>query len=77
MSSPPSAVEREHVLSFHGSAGEYFRIWIVNLCFSVITLGICSAWAKVPYFIARQKGYIASRHAYGAEWRDASILARR
>ena len=34
-------------LRFTGQAGEYFRIWIVNICLSVITLGIYSAWAKV------------------------------
>src|SRR5438876_12398000 len=32
---------------FNGRAGEYFAIWIVNLCLSVVTLGIYSAWAKV------------------------------
>lgn len=32
---------------FTGSAGEYFRIWIVNLFFTLITFGIYSAWAKV------------------------------
>jgi uncharacterized membrane protein YjgN (DUF898 family) len=32
---------------FTGSAREYFRIWIVNLFFTLITLGIYSAWAKV------------------------------
>jgi uncharacterized membrane protein YjgN (DUF898 family) len=32
---------------FNGRAGEYFAIWIVNLCLSVLTLGIYSAWAKV------------------------------
>lgn len=32
---------------FDGQAGEYFRIWIVNLCLSILTLGIYSAWAKV------------------------------
>jgi uncharacterized membrane protein YjgN (DUF898 family) len=34
-------------LQFTGTAGEFFRIWIVNLCLSVLTLGIYSAWAKV------------------------------
>ena len=34
-------------LKFTGQAGEYFRIWIVNVCLSVVTLGIYSAWAKV------------------------------
>lgn len=32
---------------FTGSAAEYFRIWIVNLLFSLVTLGIYSPWAKV------------------------------
>lgn len=32
---------------FTGAAGEYFRIWIVNLFFTLITFGIYSAWAKV------------------------------
>jgi uncharacterized membrane protein YjgN (DUF898 family) len=34
-------------LRFTGRAGEYFRIWIVNICLSIVTLGIYSAWAKV------------------------------
>lgn len=34
-------------LRFTGSAGEYFRIWIVNLCLTVVTLGLYSPWAKV------------------------------
>jgi len=33
--------------SFTGTGGEYFRIWIVNLFLTIITLGIYSAWAKV------------------------------
>jgi len=41
---------------FTGSAREYFRIWIVNLFFTLITLGVYSAWAKV-----RKKRYF-----YGA-----------
>lgn len=36
-----------HRLRFTGSGREYFRIWIINLFLSVITLGIYSAWAKV------------------------------
>lgn len=34
-------------LRFTGKAGEYFSIWIVNVCLSILTLGIYSAWAKV------------------------------
>jgi uncharacterized membrane protein YjgN (DUF898 family) len=32
---------------FEGSGKEYFRIWIVNIALSILTLGIYSAWAKV------------------------------
>lgn len=32
---------------FTGNGGEYFRIWIVNLMLTIVTLGIYSAWAKV------------------------------
>src|ERR1700759_3419915 len=42
----PSASART-ALRFEGSAGEYFKIWIVNLVLTIITLGIFSAWAKV------------------------------
>lgn len=38
---------RHHDFEFRGSGGEYFKIWIVNLALSIITLGIFSAWAKV------------------------------
>ena len=33
--------------SFEGSSGEFFRIWIVNIALTILTLGIYSAWAKV------------------------------
>jgi hypothetical protein len=32
---------------FNGTGKEYFRIWIVNLCLTIATAGIYSAWAKV------------------------------
>ena len=32
---------------FKGQAGEFFKIWIVNVMLSIVTLGIYSAWAKV------------------------------
>lgn len=47
--------QRELALKFHGSVREYFRIWIVNLCLTLFTLGIFSAWAKV-----RKKRYFYS-----------------
>src|SRR5512133_897129 len=44
---PPAAPPVRHALEFRGSAAEYFRIWIVNLALTLVTLGIYSAWAKV------------------------------
>lgn len=46
---------RDLPLRFTGSAAEYFRIWIVNICLTLLTLGIFSAWAKV-----RKKRYFYS-----------------
>ena len=36
-----------HPFRFHGETGAFFQIWTVNMCLSVITLGIYTAWAKV------------------------------
>lgn len=52
---PMPATTPELALRFTGSATEYFRIWIVNLCLTLFTLGIFSAWAKV-----RKKRYFYS-----------------
>ncbi len=46
---------------FHGTAGEYFGIWIVNLLLSIVTIGIYSAWAKV-----RTKKYFYQNTEIGA-----------
>jgi uncharacterized membrane protein YjgN (DUF898 family) len=32
---------------FTGDGAEYFRIWVVNLLLTLVTLGVYSAWAKV------------------------------
>jgi uncharacterized membrane protein YjgN (DUF898 family) len=42
-------------LRFTGSSSEYFRIWITNLCLTLLTFGVFSAWAKV-----RKKRYLYS-----------------
>jgi len=39
--------EGEHRFEFNGNARDYFRIWIVNVALSIVTLGIYSAWASV------------------------------
>lgn len=42
---PP--IEQVHPVTFSGETTEYFRIWIVNMALTIVTLGIYSAWAKV------------------------------
>lgn len=50
---------------FSGKAGEYFRIWIVNVALTVLTLGIYSAWAKV-----RTLSYFyGNTHVHGSSFR--------
>lgn len=44
---PKAGDVTEYGFTFSGTGGEYFRIWIVNLSLSIITLGIYSAWGKV------------------------------
>lgn len=39
--------ERLLPFEFRGDGAEFFRIWIVNILLSIVTLGIYSAWAKV------------------------------
>jgi len=41
------AAPASYLFEFRGKGSEYFRIWIVNLMLSIVTLGIFSAWAKV------------------------------
>ncbi|MFC5847636.1 YjgN family protein [Deinococcus petrolearius] len=45
---------------FTGQAGEYFRLWLVNLALSVVTLGLYLPWARV-----RTRQYF-----YGHTWVD-------
>lgn len=40
-------LDARYTFEFNGRAGEYFRIWIVNLLLTIVTLGFYSPWAKV------------------------------
>lgn len=71
---PPTPVSRTERFEFTGSAGEYFRIWIVNLLLTVVTLGLYAAWAKV-----RTRRYFTSNtrlagHAFGYTGSPLRIL---
>ncbi len=37
----------KHTVAFSGSGSEYFRIWIVNVLLTIVTLTLYSPWAKV------------------------------
>lgn len=54
----PDVDTHDWPFEFRGTAAEYFRIWIVNLALSIVTLGIFSAWAKVR----------RERYFYGNTW---------
>ena len=43
----PASASRPISLTFEGRAEDYFAIWVVNLLFTILTLGAYSAWAKV------------------------------
>lgn len=58
-----NAQSRRYAVTFTGSGGEYFRIWMVNILLSIVTLGIYSAWAKVrtmQYFARNTRAASAS-----------------
>jgi uncharacterized membrane protein YjgN (DUF898 family) len=42
-----STPEARQGFTFTGDGAEYFKIWIVNVLLTIVTLGIYSAWAKV------------------------------
>jgi uncharacterized membrane protein YjgN (DUF898 family) len=56
---------RTFPLEFRGRGSEYFRIWIVNLLLTIVTLGIFSAWAKVRRL----------RYFYGSTFLDGHPFA--
>ncbi len=51
-------------LRFTANGWEYFRIWIVNVALTLLTLGIYSAWAKVR----------ARRYLYGNVWLGDAVF---
>ncbi len=64
-------------IEFRGKGSEYFRIWIVNLALTILTLGVYGAWAKVRtwrYFYANT--YIAG-HSFDYHASPVRILIGR
>ncbi len=61
----PSTAARLLPVRFTGSGSEYFRIWIVNLLLTLVTLGLYYPWAKVRRL----------RYFYGSTLVDGAPLA--
>jgi uncharacterized membrane protein YjgN (DUF898 family) len=49
---------------FYGTGTEYFKIWLVNIIMSIVTLGIYSPWAKVR----RKQYFYGNTHLQGASF---------
>jgi uncharacterized membrane protein YjgN (DUF898 family) len=64
-------------LEFTGRGGEYFRIWIVNLLLTLLTLGIYSAWAKVRRLQYFHRNTRLAGSAFDYHARPLAILAGR
>lgn len=59
----PAAVRR---LRFHGTGDSLFGMWVVNVFLTLITLGICAAWARVRMrkYLFSQTSFDGDRFAY-------------
>ena len=71
-------VSRVHLpFEFRGNGGEYFRIWIVNLLLTIVTLGIYSAWAKVRRLRYFYGNTYLDGHSFEFHGRPLAILKGR
>jgi len=63
---PPMTTGKAETLPFRflGTGTEYFKIWIVNVILSILTLGIFSAWAKVR----RKQYFYGNTQIHGASF---------
>ncbi len=68
---PETDVATTHAVEFRGTGREYFRVWLVNVTLTVLTLGLYGPWAKVRtrrYFhgVTSLAGYSFEYHAAAA-----------
>ncbi|HEY6124838.1 MAG TPA: YjgN family protein [Steroidobacteraceae bacterium] len=77
-SSPAEPVTRVLLpFEFRGNGGEYFRIWIVNLLLTIVTLGIYSAWAKVRRLRYFYGNTVVDGHTFEYHGQPLAILKGR
>jgi uncharacterized membrane protein YjgN (DUF898 family) len=79
MNHPSPAPLDGHVVSvgFTGDGGEYFRIWVVNLLLTLLTLGVYSAWAKVRKAKYFRHNTRIDGHVFDYHGKPAAILRGR
>jgi len=61
----PEGPPRRLPLRFTGSGSEYFRIWIVNLLLTLLTLGLYYPWAKVRKLRYFHGNTLVGDHPFG------------
>lgn len=61
--------------SFHGSGGTLFGIYIVNLLFTIVTLGIYYFWGKtrIRNYVHNQMEFDGDRYAYHGTGRELFV----
>jgi uncharacterized membrane protein YjgN (DUF898 family) len=63
-----------HPMQFTGSGSEYFRIWIVNLLLTLLTLGLYYPWAKVRKLKYFYSNTTVAGHALDFHGRPGQML---
>jgi uncharacterized membrane protein YjgN (DUF898 family) len=74
---PPPAPPAAEPLQFTGDGAEYFRIWIVNLALTIVTVGIYSAWAKVRRLQYFHRNTLLAGSGFDYHGRPLAILKGR
>lgn len=74
---PPKGKKPLHRLSFHGTGGALFGMWIVNAFLTMCTLGIYSFWAKakVRRYLYSQLEFRKERFVYHGTGKEAFLGA--
>jgi uncharacterized membrane protein YjgN (DUF898 family) len=74
----PVAPGAPHVarVVFTGRGSEYFRLWVVNVLLTLLTLGLYSAWAKVRTARYFRSNTWLDGHVFDYHGRPPSLLQR-
>jgi uncharacterized membrane protein YjgN (DUF898 family) len=71
----PSDTDSANLLRFHGSGGELFGIFVVNVLLTLLTLGVYSFWAKVKtrQYLWGQTEFAGDRFSFHGTGRELFI----